>query len=186
MLAYDRSSGAPDSLGHISLRSIDPCIFVVAGLWPRSRCTRESWANHCDRSITAHSSIPFVNSNRLGDIEHLCLNMRHWLTNFWQSRSLCRHFIEVLAHLWSTSQRVRCWDTAQVLLAKLQHSLQGMSWPMIDVQDNWDLPIQSRMSCLDIYKVNFDKLRLIMDISSQPRHASRATNKPPMRMYPSS
>ena len=34
-----------------------------------------------------------------------------------------------------------------------------------------------------MYEANFDKLRVIMDVSFQPRHASRATNKPVKRMY---
>jgi len=135
LLAYDWSSGAPDSLGHISLWQIDPCKIAVAGVWSKFQCTGDFWAYHCDRSITAYSSIRFGNPNRLRDIEYLCQNMRHWLTYLWQSRSFCRHFIEVLAHLWSASQRVRCWDTDGVFLAKLQLSLLGMSWPMIEVQE---------------------------------------------------
>jgi len=43
---------------------------------------------------------------------------------------------------------------------------------------NWDLPILSRMYFLNIYKVNFDKLRLIMDVSFQPWYSSRVTNNP--------
>jgi len=63
-----------------------------------------------------------------------------------------------------------CW-VCPVLWLKFRH--------------NWDLPIQSRMSFLDIYEANFDRLRLIIDISFHPRHASRATIKAPMCMYPS-
>jgi len=41
------------------------------------------------------------------------------------------------------------------------------------------------MMFLDLYEANFDKLRLIMDASFRPSHASRATNTPPKHMYPS-
>jgi len=134
LLSYDRSAGALDSLGHILLWLICPCIFAVTGLSSKFQCTRESWACHCDSSITPFSSIPFGHSNRLHHIEYFCRNMRHWVTYLWQSRSFYWHFIEVLAHPWSSSQRVGCWDTARVFLAKQQLSLLGMSWSMIEVQ----------------------------------------------------
>jgi len=34
-----------------------------------------------------------------------------------------------------------------------------------------------------MYEANFDKLQVIMVVSFQPKHVSRATNKPPKRMY---
>ena len=43
--------------------------------------------------------------------------------------------------------------------------------------------IPFRMTFLDMYEANFDKLRVIMDVSLQPRHTARATNKPPKCMY---
>jgi len=147
------------------------------------RCTRESWAYHRDKSSTAYSPIPFGNQNRLGDIEYLCQNMRHGLTYSWQSRSFCWHMIEVLAHLWSASQRVRIWDMARVFLAQMQLSLPGFSWPQIKDYAELRSSILSRMSFLDMYEANIDKLRVIMDVSFWPRHASRVTNKPPRRMY---
>jgi len=70
-------------------------------------------------------------------------------------------------------------------MAKLQLSPPGISWPLINVLAQLKSTIQSRMTFLDLYEANFDKLRLIMDASLGPRHASRATNPPPKRMYPS-
>jgi len=57
---------------------------------------------------------------------------------------------------------------------------------MIEVQAQLKSAILSRMTFLDLYEANFDMLRLILDVSFLPRHASRVTNKPPKRMYPSS
>jgi len=70
-------------------------------------------------------------------------------------------------------------------MAMLQLSLPGISWPLIEVLAQLKSTIQSRMMFLDLYEANFDKLRLIMDSSFWPRHASRATNMPLKRMYPS-
>jgi len=70
-------------------------------------------------------------------------------------------------------------------MAKLQLSLPGISWPLIEVLAQLKSTIQSRMMLLDLYEANFDKLRLIVDGSFRPRHASRATNMPPKHMYPS-
>jgi hypothetical protein len=39
------------------------------------------------------------------------------------------------------------------------------------------------MSFFDMYEVIIDTLRVIMDVSFQSRHASRATKKPPKCMY---
>jgi len=39
------------------------------------------------------------------------------------------------------------------------------------------------MGSLDMYEANFDKLRVIMDVSCQPRHDPRATSKPPKHVY---
>jgi len=109
--------------------------------------------------------------------------MRHRLTYSWQSCSFCWHIIEVLAHLGSASQKVGSWDTARVFLAQIPLSLPGFSWPMIEDHSQLRSSILSRMSWLDMYEANFDKLRVIMDVSFLPRHASQATNKPPKRMY---
>jgi len=105
---------------------------AFAPIWSKFQCTGESWAYLRDRSRTAYSPIHFGNQNRLGDIEYLCQNLRLRLTYSWQIRSFCWHIIEVLAHLWSASQRVRSWDTARVFLAQMPPSLPGFSWLMID------------------------------------------------------
>jgi hypothetical protein len=85
----------------------------------------------------------------------------------------------IRAHLTLTSQCVGHWDTARVLIAKLHLSLLGMSWPMIwpmiKVQAQWRTAIQSRMTFLDFDDVNFSKLRLIVHVSFQVRHASTVT-----------
>jgi len=59
----------------------------------------------------------------------------------------------------------------------------GFSWHMIEVHPQLRSSIQSRMSFLNIYEANVDKLRVIMDLSFQPRHATRATNQPPKHIY---
>jgi len=64
---------------------------------------------------------------------------------------------------------------ARVFMAKLCLSLLGMSWPMIEVQAQLRSAMQSRMTFLDFYEVNFGKVQLIMKISFQVRHASTAT-----------
>jgi len=64
---------------------------------------------------------------------------------------------------------------ALVFMEKLHLSLLGMCWPMIKVQAQLRSAIQSRMTFLDFYEVNFGKLRLIMNVSFQVRHASTAT-----------
>jgi hypothetical protein len=57
-------------------------------------------------------------------------------------------------------------------MAKLHLSLQGVSWPLIEVLAQVKSPIQSRMMFLDLYEANFDKLRLIMDVSFPPGTSS--------------
>jgi len=54
---------------------------------------------------------------------------------------------------------------------------------MIEVYAQLTSSIQSRISFLYMYEANFDKLQVIMAVSFQLSHASRATNKPPKRMY---
>jgi len=93
--------------------------------------------------------------------------------------------IDDQVHLRSTSQRVGFCSVAGVCINKLTLSLLDISWPEIEVQAPLRSAIQSRMRFLDLYEANFDKLGLIMDILFQPTHASRVTNKPPKRMYPS-
>jgi len=125
-------------------------------------CIRESWAYLRNWFSTACSPIPFGYQNRLGDIEYLCQNMRHRLTYSWQSRNFSWNIIEVLAHLWSASQRVRSWDTSWVFLAQMPVLLPGFSWPMIKDHSQLQSSILSRMSFLDMYEANFDKLRVII------------------------
>jgi len=75
------------------------------------------------------------------------------------------------------------WYAVRVFLAQIQLSLPGLSWPMIEVHSLLRSSIQSRMSFLEMYKVNFDKQQVIMNVSFQPRHNTTATNHPPKRMY---
>jgi hypothetical protein len=138
---------------------------VFAGLSLIFRCTRESWGYIHNRSSTAYVPIPVSNQNRLGDIENLCQKLRHGLTYSWQSRSFCWHIIEILEYLWSASQRVGSWDTAWGLLAQLQLSLPWFFWPMIEVHTQLRSSIQSRLRFVDMYKANFDKLWVIIDVS---------------------
>jgi len=72
---------------------------------------------------------------------------------------------------------------AWVFLPQMELSLPGVYWPMIEDNAQLGSAILSRMSFLDTYEANFDKLRVIMEVSFQPRHTSRATNKPPKGMY---
>jgi len=43
-------------------------------------------------------------------------------------------------------------------------SLPGFSWPMIEDHSQQRSSILSRMSFLDMYEANFDKLRVIIDV----------------------
>jgi hypothetical protein len=56
-------------------------------------------------------------------------------------------------------------------MAKLQPSLLGITWPLIEVLVQPISTIQSRMMFLDLYEANFDKMRLIMVTSYQHSHA---------------
>jgi len=96
------------------------------------------------RSITAYSPIPFGNSNRLGDIEYLCENLRHWLTYLWQSHSFCWHMTEVLAHLWSASQSVGCWDMARMFVAK----------PQLLLAFDWSSGAPDRLDYISIWPID--------------------------------
>jgi len=69
-------------------------------------------------------------------------------------------------------------------MSKPQLLLPGISLPMIEVHAQLKSAIQCRMTFLDLYDANCDKLQLIMDVSFQPRHTSIATNKPLKRMSP--
>jgi hypothetical protein len=64
-------------------------------------------------------------------------------------------------------------------MAKLHLWLLGMSWPMIlpmiEVQAQLRSAIQSRMTFEEFNENNFGKLRLIVNVSFQVRHASTAT-----------
>ena len=121
---------------------------AFAPIWSKFRCTGESWAYLCDRSITAYSPIPFGNQNRLGENEYLCQRMRYRITYLWQSRRFCWHIIEVQVHLWSASQRVGSWDTARVFLAQMPLSLPEFCWPMIEDHSQLRASILSRLSFL--------------------------------------
>jgi len=146
LLAYAQIAGALESPGHIS-----------------------SWLSL--HNCQSHSAINTVDTI----IEFLCQNTRHGLTYSWQSCNLCRNIIVGRKHLRSESQSVGDWDMARVFMVKLHLLLLGMSWPMIDVQAQLRSASQSRMMFLDFYEVKFGKLRLIMNVSFQVRHASTAT-----------
>ena len=137
---------------------------AFAPIWSKFWCTREFWAYLHDRSSTAYLPIPFGNQNRLRDIEYLCQNMSHRLTYSWQSHSFCWHIIEVWAHLWSAFQRFRSWETARVFFAQMPLLLLGLSWPMSEDHSQLRSSILCRMSFLDMYEANFDKLWIIMDV----------------------
>ena len=119
----------------------------------------------------------------LGDIEYFCPNIRHVLTHLLQSGSFCSHIIEVWSQLWSAFQSVGYWDMALVFKAKVQLSQPSISWLMIEVLAQLISAIQSRMRFFDLYEANFDKLRLMIDVWFQPRHASRVPNAPLKSMY---
>jgi len=53
---------------------------------------------------------------------------------------------------------------AWVFLAQMPLLLPGFSWPMIEDYSQLRSSILSRMSFLDMYEANFDKLRVIMDV----------------------
>jgi len=105
----------------------------------------------------------------------------HWLV---ARRGFCRHIIEIQAHLRSASKRLRCWDMAWVSMADLQLCYRVFPDLWLKFRHNWDLQSSPEWGCWICMKANFDKLWLIMDVSFQLRHASRATNKPPKCMYP--
>jgi len=74
---------------------------------------------------------------------------------------------------------------AQLFMARLPLSLAGISWPLIALLAQLQSTIKSKMIFFYLYKANFAKLRLVMDVSFRPRQPSRVTNMPPKRMYPS-
>jgi len=55
-------------------------------------------------------------------------------------------------------------------------SLPGFSWPMIEHHSQLRSSILSRMSFLDMYEANFDKLQVIMDVII-PAQARLKSNK---------
>jgi len=140
--------------------------------------------HHYGQLMTAYLPISVGNDHRLADIVHPWQTLRHGLTNSWQSCSFCSHIIEVQVHLQSVSDRFGYWDTRWVIMSKLRLLLPGIWWLMIEVQGQLRSVIQHRLWFLDFYEAKFNKLQYNMDLSFQPRHASRATNKQPKRMYP--
>ena len=75
----------------------------------------------------------------------------------------------ILLTLWCASHRVGSWDMARVFLAQLPLSQPGFSCPE---WASWICMKQTLTSCKSLWMLSF-----------QLRHASRATNKPPKRMY---
>ena len=53
---------------------------------------------------------------------------------------------------------------ARVFLAQMPLLLLGFSWPMIEDHSHLRSSIPSRISFLDMFEANFDKLRVIMDV----------------------
>ena len=174
-----------DSLSDIEYlcQDIHGIAAAFAGLRLKFRCTGESWAYLRDRSSTAYSQIPFGNQTRLGDNEYLCQDMRHRLTYSGQSRSFCWHIIEVLAHLWSASQRVGSWDMAQVLWLKCRFCCRGFAGLLLKIIHNWDLQFCPEWASSICMKPTLTTCESLWMWSFQPRNASRATHKPPKRMY---
>jgi hypothetical protein len=146
LLTYAQISVAPESPRHIS------------GWLLLHNC-------HFDSTINAVDTI----------IEFVCQKMRYELTDLWHSCRSGRNIIVIQEHLRSVSQIVRLWDTAWVFKVNLHLALFGMSSPMIEVPEQERSAIQSRMTLLDFFDVNFGKLWIIINISFQVRHASTAT-----------
>jgi len=163
------------NLRHSSLICGNPASIAV--ICSKFRCMGESWV-HIITSVTAncqsHSAINTVYML----IAYLCQNMKHgWTYSGWRY-SLRRNIIVVRTHLRSAFQCIRDWHTDRIFMAKLHLSLLGMSWPMMEVQAELRSAIQSRMTFLDFYDINFGKLQLIMNVSLQVRHAPTATISP--------
>ena len=156
-LAYDQSSSAPEISGHI----------IVTDL-----------LQHIHQSDLAIQTDYVILST--------CVRI-------WDTGSLicgkAAAFAGISLKFWHTSDGHPRESDAETRMGYSWLSCSFRCWVCpglwLKFRNNWDLPIQSRMSFLDIYKTNCDKLRLIMDISFEPRHTSRATNMPPMCMYPS-
>jgi len=146
LLAYAQTYGAPESSGHLL-----------------------SWLSlHNCQSHSAFNTVYTM-------IVFLCQIMRHGRTDFWQSCSLCRNTILVRAHLRSPSHSLGDWYMARVFMAKLHLSQLGMSWPKIEVQAQLRSAIQSWMTFLNFYEVNFGMRWLIKNVAFQVWHASTVT-----------
>jgi len=123
-------------------------------------------------------------SKQTGDIEYLCQNVRHGLTYSWQSGSFCWHIIEVLAHRRSASQRVRnLRHGSGILDSNSLFHCRGFPGLWLKIIQNWDLQSCPEWASWICMKPTFTSCESFWMLSFQPRHASRATNKPPMRMY---
>jgi len=157
---------------------------AFARIWSKFRCTEESCAYLRARSSTAYSPIPFGNQNRQDDIECLCQNVRHGLTYSWQSGSICRHIIELLAHRRSASQRVRnLRHGTGILGSNSPFQFRGFPGLWLKIIQNWDLQSCPGWASWICMKPTLTSCESLWMLSLQPRHTSRATNKPPMRMY---
>jgi hypothetical protein len=86
-----------------------------------------------------------------------------------------RNIILIRAHLRLAFQSVGNCDIAWVFMVQQHISLLGVFSPMIEVQIQLISAIQYRITFFDFHKVNFGKLRPIMNVSFQVRHTSTAT-----------
>jgi hypothetical protein len=142
---YNQSSGAPGRPGHIS-----------------------SWLSlHTFQSQVAINTVYM-------SVEILCQNMRHGLTDSWQSHSLFKNIVAIQVHLRSASQTIGDCDAARVILVNLRRSQLGTSWPMIEVQAKLRSAIESKMTvCISMWPT-LARLWLIMNVSFQVRNATTA------------
>ena len=102
----------------------------------------------------------------------------------WQSRSICWHIIEVLAHRRSASQRVRkLRHGSGILGSNSPFHCRGFPGLWLKIIQNWDLQSCPEWASWVCMKPTLTSCESLWMLSFQPRHASRATNKPPMRMY---
>jgi len=145
-LAYDESSGAPMSPGHISLwPSLHSCQSHSA------ICKGHGWLSSCVRIWDSGSHIDCKATACAG----ISLWFRHTARSY-----LSDYATETRRRYSWLSCRFQCWRCP---------------WPVIEDQAHLRSAIQSRMIFLVSPEANFDKLWPIMDESIQPRHASTAT-----------
>jgi len=127
--------------------------------------------------------MPFSNKDNLGDIEYLCQNMRHRLTYLSQAAG----FADIPLKCGHTSdpnpQESNAEPWHQYLWLSCSFCYQVFAGLWLKFRHTWGLQSSPKWGCWICMKANFDKLRLNMDVSFQPRHAWIATNQPQKHMY---